>query len=245
MRKLYFLLLLAAAQITTSAKEVIYLKNGSIIKGDIVEIIPNKTLTVETADGSSFVCNYDDIDKITREKTENNEVKATPEPKQGNKLSPLKRGYSGDVSSGFFAGEVWGADILTTHGFRFNPNLFIGLGTGVRFSDYAYTVSIPVFVDFRYDVLKYKISPFIAVKSGVSIDLEHTIATGFYGAGDVGCRFGRFYVSTGFETARAGDECTSRNYYWDSSNKEIRSWTGTYDYGFQAFSFALRLGFVF
>ena len=253
MKKLYLLLFLAAAQITTSAKEVVYLKNGSIIKGDIVEIVPNKTLTVETADGSTFVCNYDDIDKIAREKSENNEVIAkksennevSATPKIKNNSSPLKRGYSGDVSSGFFAGEVWGADILTTHGFRFNPNLFIGLGTGVRFSDYAYTVSIPVFVDFRYDVLKYKISPFIAVKSGVSIDLEHTIATGFYGAGDVGCRFGRFYVSTGFETARAGDECSSRNYYWDSSNKEIRSWTGTYDYGFQAFSFALRLGFVF
>ena len=36
--------MLAAAPIISSAKEVVYLKNGSIIKGDIVEIIPNKTL---------------------------------------------------------------------------------------------------------------------------------------------------------------------------------------------------------
>ncbi|MCR5568685.1 MAG: hypothetical protein K6G31_05360 [Paludibacteraceae bacterium] len=252
MKKLYFLLLLAAAQITTSAKEVIYLKNGSIIKGDIVEIVPNKTLTVETADGSSFVCNYDDIDKITREKTENNEViakksednEALATPKIKDNSSPLKRGYSGDVSSGFFAGEVWGADILTTHGFRFNPKLFVGLGTGLRFTDFAESFSIPIFVNFRYDVLNNKISPFFAIKSGVNINLEHSFATGFYGAFDAGCRFGHFYVSTGFETARDGDECYYGYYrhggYYDPSHGN-----DTYDYDFQAINFALRFGFIF
>ena len=157
MKKLYFLLLLAAAQITTSAKEVIYLKNVSIIKGDIVEIIPNKTLTVETADGSSFVCNYDDIDKITREKTENNEVKATPEPKQGNKLSPLKRGYSAQINSDIFANSLTCGPVITTvHGFRFNPKISIGLGTGIRFDPYNEDYAIPVFANVRYDILNRK-----------------------------------------------------------------------------------------
>ena len=246
MKKTIFSLLLAAAPIISSAKEVVYLKNGSIIKGDIVEIVPNKTLTVETADGSTFVCNYDDIDKITREKSENNEViakksednEALATPKIKDNSNPLKRGYSGDVSSGSLAGELYGADILTTHGFRFNPKLFIGLGTGLRYTDNtSSSFSIPVFVNFRYDVLNYKISPFIAIKSGVSIDLEHTIATGFYGACDAGCRFGHFYISTGFETARAGNEYHNYNYYWDSNN-----W---YWEGDQYVNFALRLGFVF
>ncbi len=35
--------------------DVVYLKNGSIIRGVIVEQVPNKSLTIKTADGNVFV----------------------------------------------------------------------------------------------------------------------------------------------------------------------------------------------
>lgn len=246
MKKLYFLLLLAAAQITTSAKEVIYLKNGSIIKGDIVEIVPNKTLTVETADGSSFVCNYDDIDKITREKTENNEVKATP---KDNNLSPLKKGYSGQLSSATLIGEneTIGLDFSAIHGYRFNPRLFIGLGSGIRYctNDWKDMVTIPVFANFRYDILNKKISPFIALNSGALFNIGDSEGTGFYGSFDLGCRFYRFFLSTGVETAKTCEEGFNNRYYWDPESETIDYWGDTYDDYHQAFNFTLRFGFVF
>ena len=37
--------------------ETIYLKNGSIIKGNIVEFVPNATYTILTPDGNKFVFN--------------------------------------------------------------------------------------------------------------------------------------------------------------------------------------------
>ncbi|MDI9357246.1 MAG: hypothetical protein QM536_09510 [Chitinophagaceae bacterium] len=49
--------------------EVIYAKNGSIIRGVIVEEIPQKTLKIKTKDGSIFVVNFLDIDKITKEES--------------------------------------------------------------------------------------------------------------------------------------------------------------------------------
>ncbi len=49
-------------------RDIVYLKNGSIIKGDIVEQVPNKTLTIKTIDGSSFVYSFEEILKITKEK---------------------------------------------------------------------------------------------------------------------------------------------------------------------------------
>ena len=246
MKKLYLLLFLAAAQITTSAKEVVYLKNGSIIKGDIVEIIPNKTLTVETADGSTFVCNYDDIDKIAREKSENNEVIA--KKSEDNNLSPLVRGYSGQISSATLIGEneTIGLDFSAIHGFRFNPKLFIGLGSGIRYciNDWKDMITIPVFANFRYDILNRKISPFIALNSGAAFNIGDSEGTGFYGSFDIGCRFHRFFLSTSIETTKTCEEGYSQRYYWDPDSGNSYYWD-TYDDYHQAFSFAFRFGFVF
>lgn len=48
-------------------EEVVYLKNGSIIRGTIIEQIPNETLKIQTRDGSVFVYKFDEIIKITKE----------------------------------------------------------------------------------------------------------------------------------------------------------------------------------
>jgi hypothetical protein len=47
--------------------DVVYLKNGSIIRGRIMEQIPNVSLKIETRDGSLFVYKFDEVEKITRE----------------------------------------------------------------------------------------------------------------------------------------------------------------------------------
>ena len=48
-------------------QDVIYLKNGSIIRGLIIEQIPNVSLKIQTADGSVFVYKIDEIEKMTKE----------------------------------------------------------------------------------------------------------------------------------------------------------------------------------
>lgn len=47
--------------------DVVYLKNGSIIKGIITEQVPGTAVKIQTADGSLFVFEYDEITKMTRE----------------------------------------------------------------------------------------------------------------------------------------------------------------------------------
>jgi hypothetical protein len=51
----------------TVYRDVVYLKNGSVIKGTIVETIPEKSIKIETADGNLFVYNLSDIEKLTKE----------------------------------------------------------------------------------------------------------------------------------------------------------------------------------
>lgn len=54
----------AAAQ---QYQEVVYLKNGSVIKGTVIEQIPGQSVKVQTQDGSVFVYTMDEVDKIVKE----------------------------------------------------------------------------------------------------------------------------------------------------------------------------------
>jgi hypothetical protein len=47
--------------------DVVYLKNGDVRKGVIIENVPNDYIKVETIDGSIFTIKYDDIQKMTKE----------------------------------------------------------------------------------------------------------------------------------------------------------------------------------
>ena len=93
---------LAFAQTTT---EVVYLKNGSIIKGTVTEQnMTNETIKLQTADGSIFVYKLDEIDKIekvaqtqpapqqvasnnTRQAAQHNKLRATTLVKLRNRLT--------------------------------------------------------------------------------------------------------------------------------------------------------------
>jgi hypothetical protein len=50
-------------------RDVVYLKNGSIVKGLIIEQVPNKSLKIQTADGNIFFYDFSEVDKILKETT--------------------------------------------------------------------------------------------------------------------------------------------------------------------------------
>lgn len=49
-------------------EDVVYLKDGSIIRGMIMEQIPGESLKIETRDGSVFVFPMDEVSRIAKEK---------------------------------------------------------------------------------------------------------------------------------------------------------------------------------
>lgn len=68
-----YLVLLLIVVITTLSfgqsnyQDVVYLKDGSIIRGAIIEQVPNKLIKIETSDKNVFVYQIDEIEKITKE----------------------------------------------------------------------------------------------------------------------------------------------------------------------------------
>ena len=61
----FFISIVAFAQ--TQTRDVLYLKNGSVIKGAITEMNPNTGIKIKTADGSVFVYKMDEIVKTEKE----------------------------------------------------------------------------------------------------------------------------------------------------------------------------------
>ncbi len=48
-------------------EDVVYLKNGTILHGVIIEQIPNKSIKIQTADRNVFVFKIDEIERFTKE----------------------------------------------------------------------------------------------------------------------------------------------------------------------------------
>ena len=78
MRKLLLVLTLLLSISTYVAAqnytEVVYLKNGSIIKGVIIEQVPNVSLKIKTGDGSLIICQMSDVTKITKRRAVHKEI---------------------------------------------------------------------------------------------------------------------------------------------------------------------------
>ena len=58
----------AAAQ---QYQEVVYLKNGSVIKGTVIEQTPGQSVKVQTQDGSVFFYTMDEVEKVVKEMKSN------------------------------------------------------------------------------------------------------------------------------------------------------------------------------
>ena len=52
-------------------EDVVYLKNGSIIRGLVLETIPNQTVKIQTVDRNIFVFQMSEVEKITKEEKPN------------------------------------------------------------------------------------------------------------------------------------------------------------------------------
>jgi hypothetical protein len=148
-------------------QDVVYLKNGSIIRGVIMEQIPNKTIKLQTADNNVFVYQMDEIEKITKEAG-----------KTGNKSNDLSftSGYKGMIDMGYSIGVGdWGMNrfrLTITNGYQFNPFFYLGFATGIRYFENN-DIAIPLLIAFRVNVLNQKNTPYIALNGGYAYSFEY------------------------------------------------------------------------
>lgn len=230
MKKVLLVLFLLAGTITMGVaqnlQEVVYLKNGSIVRGVVIEQIPGVSLKIQTSDGSVFAYQMSEVIKITKE---------TTNYRNGNSLrlnnnSGNKTGYMGFIDFGYTFGiGDWGVDRLelsTSHGYQFTPYLYVGAGVAANYYTDAETFGLPIFAHIRGNILDNRISPYIDFRIGYS-PLEE--AQGFYMAPSVGCKIYSFNINFGYVMQKVryisgatitviGNGETIYNYLKDSAN---------------------------
>ena len=80
--------LIATVAFAQNYQDVIYLKNGSIIRGTIIEQVPNESLKIETADGNLFVYKIDEVEKMTKERSATSQTQTLSAPQKQNFVQP-------------------------------------------------------------------------------------------------------------------------------------------------------------
>ena len=142
----------------TLYEDVIYLKNGSILHGIIIEQIPNRSFTILTKDENTFVCKIEEIERITKEEIE------SPATLKYNRIK--KQGYKNITEASL--GISSNVGVQTINSYLFKNGLSVGLGIGYNVDKSNNLSMIPVFVDFRAFILEKPVSPFVAAAIGYS-----------------------------------------------------------------------------
>lgn len=178
MKKMYYLITLTIVMVLSSISlfaqnmdDVLYLKNGSVIRGIIIEQVPNESLKIQTYDGNIFVYKMEEVLKITKES-----------PIVQRKIGGAKKGdfnkpdgYFGLLEIGYATPTRLGVTVI--NGYRIVPQFAIGVGIGLQgYIGYG-EMTIPLFVHLRSDFLNRAVSPFIAFNIGYNI----SVLGGYYG----------------------------------------------------------------
>lgn len=115
-----FLLLVAVVAMSSSLfaqtntmLDVVYCKNGSVIKGVIIEQIPNQSIKIQTSDGNIFVYSMEDVEKITKEQVA---VKSNENTSiQNEDASCFKGSQDAEIyyqNKGAYRGGIWACTLL-------------------------------------------------------------------------------------------------------------------------------------
>ena len=151
-KSLFVLMFIVGTALSSWAYSTVYLKNGSIIKGDILEYTPEQNISLRTADGSVWVFNASEITRIQNNDSAGN----TNNTVQATSRFAAPTGYRGFVDV-MLLNLSWqnglSFNITTSHGYQFNHYAYLGGGIGI---DLSYTAGneciIPIFAEFRGNV---------------------------------------------------------------------------------------------
>lgn len=161
-----FVLIIILTNIAYSNNEledVIYLKNGKIFRGTIIEQVPNKSIKLKTYSNKVFVFNRAEIEKITKE-SKNTRYKS----------SGLKTGYKSIVNFAYqFGVGIIKANRIKLdyiYGFQLDPYTYFGFGIGVRSYTNYQKLKIPLFLNAKFMFYDSYISPFVTLGFGIAYD---------------------------------------------------------------------------
>jgi len=222
MKKLVHVLLLIFCVVPVclfaQKEDVVYLKNGSIFRGKIIENTAGVSTRIEMIGRNVMVIPEADIQRIVFNEP-------IPFVEQEKKMSPVE--LTSNVS--FYGGSNNTAGFTFITSYRLPCRLALGAGVGIEWFEKQ---QLPFIADIRYFPLKGSVSPFVYGQFGYSIPLsKHPEGeySDFYGgvlAGTgVGLRLNfqnrnAVSFSLGYRYQRA--KTVYNNFYWYYSSETVK-----------------------
>jgi len=163
MKKIYPLIVLYTLFITVniyaqSKEDVVYLKDGSILKGKVIENVVNKKTTIEIVGHNIIVIPDSSIKLILMDQK-------IPAKESENKASPVE--MAANVS--FYGGSDNSGGFTFITSYRFPFRLAVGGGIGIEWFNHQ---QIPFIADVKYYFLKGSWSPYVYAQGGYSVPLS-------------------------------------------------------------------------
>jgi hypothetical protein len=147
-------------------KDIVYLKSGGIIKG---QIITNDLDHIRiNSSGNQWVFKMAEVDSISK----HSKVVSERSPAQD---------YFFDTSLGFLIGNSGNSQIapfsfMTSFNYKVVDKLYVGAGLGAEFLDETY---MPAFAQFRYKFRETSFTPIVNLQVGYQVPLEKESRTNF------------------------------------------------------------------
>lgn len=187
----------SVAQAQTSNQTLLKLKSGVEVRGEIVELIPDVSITLKDANGDLFYYRMDEVARFEMGKQEKSKIR------ESKGLGNFK-GYRGVVDVNWNRGgdgnnkslHYQQINVSFINGYNFGSYLFIGLGVGVSFSNMngwcgeCYNddheqlgdhIDLPIFLHLRSSFLKNRrVSPFVALSAGYNINCKTAYRDGYH-----------------------------------------------------------------
>lgn len=216
-----FLLLLllpaiAFAQPKILEEDVLYLKNGSIIRGVIQEQNPRESITIQTFDGTLFTFETNEIDKVVREPSQYTRIKVRYDgsvvPIVYDDRQGIYKGYGIGLSSNESGGNF---TMQVRAGYQWRHWLRTGLTSGM--DPYNAGLIIPVAAEIRGDAFKKPVTPHYFLQGGYGIAANRSFRHRVFDGGLM------YHVGGGltFKTRTKVEYQVSLGYKWQNTYQEF------------------------
>ncbi len=255
MRKLIllFTMLFPLLSAITFAQEnmytTIYLKNGSVVRGGIIENIPDSIVKLKTNDGNLWVFEYSEIMKFEETTIDKKQLY-----NRNSYIFSLENSVSVSVEDRSSNPEKATA-VFIGSGFKYSNGFYTGIVAGVEKWDIT---TIPLLIEQHISIYKRNASPFVYFRGGYSFAVNDKdnkdaiyIENKWYGGFtyDIGIgvkvhisKFFGMYFSLGYRQQNLLQKFKENTniYYWDIRGEPYRI-ERQYVYN----RFALKIGMFF
>lgn len=181
----------AGAFAQNNMEDVMYLKNGNVLRGMIIEQVPGISYKIQIAGGSIFTVTVPEVEKITKEQRYHNAP--APEgnfdrmhgmmlPHRDTSRVPYYLRKRRPFTEIEFRPGMNNASIRLVHGYKFGRFGFVGLGIGLDAVSFSSRMShgqgifdntnpnnglyLPLYIHYSGEIVRKRVTPYYYIEAG-------------------------------------------------------------------------------